>query len=93
MEECLSGSGSICAGALLLNLVVYWCAIYGYTFEIIILGCVHYGIVVRALVRNRRSAVRVPIMEDFYLWFLRSVCAHLVGGSVEYEALYLVIRD
>ena len=60
MAECLSGSGSICACALMLFLVVYWSAIYGYIFEMIIFGCVHCGLVVRALVKNRKSAVRVP---------------------------------
>ena len=60
MKECLSGSGSICACALMLFLVVYWCVIYGYIFEMIIFGCVHCGLMVRALVRNRKSAVRVP---------------------------------
>ena len=67
----------LCANAL--SWVVYWCEIYGYTFKTVILGCVHRGIVVGALVRNPRSAVRVPIMEDFYIWFLSSVWAHLVG--------------
>ena len=77
MAERLSGSGSICACALLLNLVVYWSAIYGYIFEMIIFGCVHCGLVVRALVKNRKSAVRVPHHGGFLAVVFTEQCYHI----------------
>ena len=66
--------------------------IYGYILEMIILGCVHSGVAVGALVTGCNPEVSgssPPSGRIFIYGFYVVLITHLVGGLVEYYALVL----